>query len=188
VEVSLRRRAKRGSGGVAALTVTLLAIVGAAGVAGIQRDASAASGRLAFRELMRGSRGSNLPGERMRAVGRVLRNASQAARVLRAWGLDSRMPKSVDFDRDSLVVVLDEYQPTGGYRARVSRVVVEGRQAVVTASVRYEGGELATQSIERPWVVVSLKRAALAGVRSEVRIRRPARTTRWIRQVKPTRR
>ena len=94
----------------------------------------------------------------------------------------------MDFERESLIAVLAEYQPTGGYRARVSRVVVEGRQAVVTASVRYEGGELATQSIERPWVVVSLKRAALAGVRSEVRIRRPARTKRSLRQVAPTRR
>jgi PrcB C-terminal len=170
------------------LAVTLLAIVAAAGVCSTERYAAAASGRLAFHELMQGSRGSNLPGERMRADGRVLRSASQAARVLRAWGLHSRMPKSVDFERESLIVVLAEYQPTGGYRARVSRVVVEGRRAVVTASVRYEGGELATQSIERPWVVVSLKRAALAGVRSEVRIRRPTRTKRSIRQLAPTRR
>lgn len=175
MEVSLKRLARRRWEGVAALTATLLATVGVAGVNGTEGDAAAASGPVAFHEVMNGSRGFNLPGERMRAAGRVLRSASQAARVLRAWGLDARATKSVDFKRESLIVVLAEYQPTGGYRARVSRVVVRGRQAVVTAGVRYEGGELVTQSIERPWVVVSLKRSALAGVRSEVRIRRQAR-------------
>jgi uncharacterized protein involved in type VI secretion and phage assembly len=178
VEISLKRLAKRRWAGVAALIATLLATVGVAGVNATEGDAAAASGPLAFDEVMQGSRGSNLPGERMRARGRVLRNASQAGRVLRAWGLDARATKSVNFNRESLIVVLTEYQPSGGYRARISRVVVRGRQAVVTAGVRYEGGELVTQSIERPWVVVSLKRAALAGVRSEVRIRRTVRTLR----------
>jgi hypothetical protein len=154
------------------LTFTLVAAAGVACVSVAADKASAASGRLSFREVMDGSRGSNLPGERMRAVGRVLRAAPEAARVLRAWGLDSGATKSVDFDRENLIVVLAEYQPTGGYRARVSGVAVEGREAVVTARVRYEGGDLATQSIERPWVVIAVKRAALAGVRSEVRIRR----------------
>jgi len=164
----LNRLAKQRWRGVAALTVALVAIMGAGRTEG---DASAASGRVAFQEVMQGSRGSNLAGERMRAGARVLRTRSQAARVLRAWGLDTGATKSVNFDRESLIVVLAEYQPTGGYRARISRVVVQGREAVVTGRVRYEGGEFATQSIERPWVVVALKRAALAGVRSEARIR-----------------
>ena len=188
MEISLKRLAKRRWAGVAALIVTLLATVGVAGVSGTDGDAAAASGPLAFREVMQGSRGSNLPGERMRAGGRVVRDASQAGRVLRAWGLDARATKSVDFNRESLIVVLTEYQPTGGYRARISRVDVRGRRAVVTTGVRYEGGELVSQSIERPWVVVSLKRTALAGVRSEVRIRRPAHSGRSLRQSAVTRR
>jgi hypothetical protein len=151
------------------LTVALIAMVGVAGSA--QGDASQASGRASFREVMQGSRANNLPGESMRAGGRVLRNASQADRVLRAWDLDTAAAKSVDFQREALIVVLAEYQPTGGYRARVSDVVVRGGHAVVTAGVRYEGGDLATQSIERPWVVIAVKRSALAGVRSEVRVR-----------------
>jgi hypothetical protein len=169
VEISLSRLARPGSGGVAALTATLAAIMGV--TTRSASDAAATSGRVAFHEVMEGSRAANLPGERMHAGARVLRNASQAAGVLRAWGLDRAAIASVDFDRESLIVVLAEYQPTGGYRARVSRVVVRNREAVVTGSVRYEGGELATQSIERPWVVIALKRTALAGVRRAVRIR-----------------
>jgi hypothetical protein len=133
-------------------------------------DASAASGRAPFREVMHGSRANNLTGEDMRAAGRVLRSAAQAHRVLRAWDLDLAAAKSVDFQRESLIVVLAAYQPTGSYRARVSGIAVRGGQAVVTASVRYEGGDIATQSVERPWVVIAVKRAALAGVRSEVRL------------------
>lgn len=169
METSLKRLATQGWRGVSALTVALVAIVGAAGSA--EGDTSAATGRASFHEVTQGSRANNLPGESMRAGGRVLRDASQANRVLRAWDLDTAAAKSVDFRREALIVVLAEYQPTGGYRARVSGVAVHGRQAVVTTSVRYEGGDVATQSIERPWVVVALKRAALAGVRSEVRIR-----------------
>lgn len=154
------------------MTVALVALVGVAG--GPEGDASAAGGRagagVPFREVMQGTRANNLPGENMRAAGRVLRNAAQAHRVLRAWDLDLAAAKSVDFQRESLIVVLAGYQPTGGYRARVSGVAVRGGQAVVTASVRYEGGDIATQSVERPWVVIALKRAALAGVRSAVRL------------------
>ena len=172
MEISLKRIAKHGWGGVAALTVALITLSALAGVAGsAESDASAATGRAAFREVMQGSRASNLPGENMRAAGRVLRSAAQAHRLLRAWDLDLAAVRSVDFQRETLIVVLAEYQPSGGYRARVSGVAVRGGQAVVTASVRYEGGDIATQSIERPWVVIAVKRAALAGVRSEVRLR-----------------
>jgi uncharacterized protein involved in type VI secretion and phage assembly len=171
VENSLRRIATHGWGRVAALSVALITLSALAGMAGsAQGDASAASGRAAFHEVTHGSRANNLPGEDMRAAGRVLRSAAQAHRVLRAWDLDLGAAKSVDFRREALIVVLAEYQPTGGYRARVSGVTVRGRQAVVTAGVRFEGGDVATQSIERPWVVIALKRAALAGVRSAVRL------------------
>jgi hypothetical protein len=169
MEISLKRIATHGWGGVAALTVALVALAGNA-----EGGASAAGGRagagLPFREVMQGARANNLPEENMRAAGRVLRNAAQARRVLRAWDLDLAAAKSVDFQRETLIVVLAEYQPTGGYRARVSGVAVRGGRAVVTASVRYEGGDIATQSVERPWVVIAVKRAALAGGRSEVRL------------------
>lgn len=155
--------------GVAALIVTLLALAGLVGPA--QGAASAAGGGVMFHELTEGSRGAILPGERQSADGRVLRNASEAARVLRGWGLDSSATKAVDFSHESLIVVLATWQPSGGYRARVSRVVVQGRQAVVTAGVRREGGDFASSSLERPWVVVAVKRAAVAGVGSAVRLR-----------------
>ena len=167
-EISLRPIATHGWGRVAALTVALSALAGMAGSA--ESDASPASGRAPFHEVMHGSRANNLPGEDMRAAGRVLRSTAQAQRVLRAWDLDLAAAKSVDFRREALIVVLAEYQPTGGYRARVSGVAVHGGQAVVTGSVRSEGGEITTQSIERPWVVIVLKRAAVAGVRSTVRL------------------
>jgi hypothetical protein len=172
MEISLKRIATQGWGGVAALTVALAALVGTAGSA--EGGGSATSGRaggpVPFREVMQGARANNLPGENMRAAGRVLRGQAQAHRVLRAWDLDFAAAKSVDFKREALIVVLAEYQPTGGYRARVSGVAVRSGQAVVTASVRYGGGDIVTQSVERPWVVIAVKRAALAGVRSEVRL------------------
>jgi hypothetical protein len=155
---------------VAGLILALIAIACVAGrTAG---DASAASGGVIFHELTTGSRAANLPGERLRASGRVLRSASAATTVLRRWGLDASVTKTVDFDRESLIVVLTRYQPTGGYRARVSRVVVHGRTAVVTAGVRYVAGDdFVTQTLARPWVVVKVTRAAVAKVGSEVRLR-----------------
>jgi hypothetical protein len=155
----LRTRA----GLASALALVLLLGAGAA--------ASAAGGGLvAFHELSFGSRGFNMPGEQKQDVGRVLRSAPQAAAVLRSWGLDTSSLKSVDFSRQSLVVMLASYQPSGGYRARVMRLVVHGREAVLTASVRREGGEWTTSDLERPWVVVTARRSALAAARGAVRV------------------
>jgi hypothetical protein len=162
-----KRLVGHGRAVAAALAVALFAVV-AAGTGG---QATAASGSAAFSEVVQGSRDFNLPAERMSASGRVLRSASQAARQLRAWGIDANATAGVDFSRQSAIVFLAAYQPTGGYRARISKVVALGRQAVVTARVRYEGGDVAAASITRPWVVVALDRAALARVRSDVRLR-----------------
>lgn len=151
------------------MIVTVLAIAGLAGAA--PRDASAADGGVLFHELTHGSRGAMLPGESKSSHGRVLRSALEAARVLRSWGLDASATKTVDFNRQSLIAVMTTWQPSGGYRARVWRTVVQGHEAVVTAGVRREGGEMSSSSLERPWVVIAVKRAALAGVGNEVRIR-----------------
>ena len=70
----------------------------------------------------------------------------------------------MNFARESAIVMLAAYQPTGGYRARITKIRALGRHAVVTASVRFEGGEVVASSIERPWVVVVAKRSALAAV------------------------
>ncbi|HEV7808832.1 MAG TPA: protease complex subunit PrcB family protein [Solirubrobacteraceae bacterium] len=145
------------------LVVALVTIVGPSGRA--VGDAAAASGNVAFNEVVQGTRDFNLPAERMQASARVVRSATQAARQLRAWGIDARATAGIDFARQSAIVVLAAYQPTGGYRARISKVAALGRIAVVTAQVRYEGGEVAAASITRPWVVVAVKRSALAGVR-----------------------
>jgi hypothetical protein len=158
--------AKRGRRGVAALAVVLVTVGLAAGLA------SAADGRVAFAEVTSGSRAANLPGERMDDVATVLRTASGARSRLRAWGLSTAAVRRVDFRRKSLIVMLAEYQPSGGFRARVSRVVVRGRTATVTAAVRYEGGDVAVSDLERPWVVVAVDRRAVADVRREVRILR----------------
>jgi hypothetical protein len=155
---------------VAALIFALLAIAGVAGR--VAADASAASGNVDFHKLTEGSRAAILPGERLRTSGRVLRSAAEGTRVLRQWGLDTSVTKAVDFGRESLIVVLAQYQPTGGYRARVSRVVVHGRTAVVTAAVSDESGDdFVTQALTRPWVVVAVKRGAVANVSSEVQVR-----------------
>jgi hypothetical protein len=152
------------------LVAALLVLIALAGRFGA--DASAASGSVAFSEAQQGSRGFNLPNEREAAGARVLRSASQAARQLRAWGIEPAATANVDWARESAVVLLAAYQPTGGYRARITRITALGRQLVVTASVRFEGGEVVASSIERPWVVVVVKRSALAGVRgSDARLR-----------------
>jgi hypothetical protein len=150
------------------VAVAFVALLTAGAVAG--RDATAASGNVTFDEVVRGTRDFNLPSESMSGSGRVLRSASQAARQLGAWGIDADVIDGIDFSRQSAIVFLAAYQPTGGYRAEISKVVVLGHRAVVTAQVRYEGGEVAAASITRPWVVVALKRSALARVR-DVRIR-----------------
>ncbi len=133
---------------------------------------ASAAGKVAYHELTAGSRASNLRGEQMQAVGRVLRSRTAAVRALRGFGLDTTAAKNVNFTRKSLIVALAEYQPSGGWRARVSHVAVDGREAVVTLGVRYEGGDVAVSDIERPWVVVAVDRDDVAGVRSTARIRR----------------
>ena len=159
-------RARPSCAGLAALLTLFVLLTGTAGAA------TAGRGPVAFRELAFGSRGFNLPGEKKRDVGRVLRSAPQAAAVLRSWGLGTAPVRAVDFAHESLVVMLASYQPSGGYRVRVSRLVVRGREAVLTAGVRYEGGEYATSSLERPWVVVAVRRARVSAARGAVRIRR----------------
>lgn len=161
--------ARRRWGEVVALSAALAAAT--AGVASTQRDAGAATGQVTFREVSQASRGYEMPGESMLARGRVARSAAQAATVLRGWGLDTAATKSVNFARESVIVVLATYQPTGGYRARVSRVVVHGSDAVLTGTVSYEGGSVVAPSVTRPWVVVAVKRASLRLVRGNVKIR-----------------
>ena len=154
----------------AAPIVLLLTI--AIAIAGGAGAASAAGARVAHHEITAGSRGANLPGERLQDVGRVLRSRAGATRVLGKWGLDRAAVKGVDFKRRSLIVVLANYRPSAGYRASVASVVVRGGEAVVTADVRFEAaGKLVAQDLERPWVVVSVKRADVARVRPEVRVR-----------------
>jgi hypothetical protein len=169
LEVNAKRLVRHGCRAAVALAVAALAIVSPSGAA--VGEAAAASGTLVFHEVAQGSRDFNLPSERMDASARVVRSAAHAARLLHAWGIDAGATARVDFARESAIVVLAPYQPTGGYRARVSRVVALGRTAVVTGQVRYEGGEVAAASIVRPWIVVAVRRAALAGVRSDVRLR-----------------
>ena len=143
-----------------------------AAVLAVASAAGAARGSIAYRELGAGSRGANLPGERLQAVGRLLRTRAEAVGVLRAWGLDPAAARSLDFARKRAIVVLAEYAPSGGYRARVSRVARRGREVVVTAGVRYEGGDVAVSDLERPWVVIAVNRADVAGAHGTVRVLR----------------
>ena len=150
------------------MVVVLLALLAWGVVAG--GDATAASGTIAFSEVGQGTRDFDVPVESMGSRGRVLRSAAQAARQLRAWGIDREAIDGIDFSRQSAIVFLAAHQPTGGYRASIEKVVTLGDRAVVTAQIRYEGGEVAAACATRPWVVVAVKRAALARVR-HVRIR-----------------
>jgi len=159
---------RQGCANAAVLAVALLVTVAVADRFG--QNASAASGSVAFSEALHGSRGFNLPDEREAASARVLRSASQAKRQLRSRGIDPAAVEKVNFARESAIVLLAAYQPTGGYRARITKIRALGRQAVVTASVRFEGGEVVASSIERPWVVVVVKRSALAGVGTDARL------------------
>ena len=155
-----------------AALLALLAVLAAVAALLAASVAGAADGRVAFREVTSGARAANLPGERMDDVATVLRTAAGARRRLRDWGLDTTAARRVDFRRKSLIVMLAEYQPSSGFRARVQRVAVRGRRATLTAGVRYEGGDVAASVLERPWVVVAVDRRAVARVRGEVRILR----------------
>jgi hypothetical protein len=161
-----KRLVRHGCAGTIALAIVLLMVLGT----GAGGDAAAAAGSVAFAEAGQGTRDFNMASESEAASGRVLRSAAQATRQLRAWGIDAGAAKGIDFSRQSAIVFLAAYQPTGGYRARISKVVALGNHAVLSAQVRYEGGEVAAASITRPWVVVTAKRSALARVR-DVRIR-----------------
>ncbi|HUR84775.1 MAG TPA: hypothetical protein VMY78_05475 [Solirubrobacteraceae bacterium] len=162
---------KRNAALVLALALGLGLTSAAAGGAGPSASSGSGGGTLAFRETGEGTRAFNLPGEPRATVGRVLRSGLEAYRVLRELGVDRGTTKSVNWRRESAIVVLSAWVPTGGYRARVRRVDVHGREAVVNARVRYEGGDVATQSLERPWVVIAVKRSSLAGVRNEVKVK-----------------
>lgn len=169
MKANAKRLVRHGCSAAAALVVATLAIVSPCG--GAVGDAAAQSAGVVFSEVMHGTRDFNMPAEPADGSGRVVRSAAQTTRLLRAWGIDPGAATHVDFARDSAIVLLAPYQPTGGYRAHVSKVVARGRSAVVTAQVRYEGGEVAAASIARPWVVVAVKRSAVAGVRGDVRLR-----------------
>jgi len=147
---------------LAVLAALVLALLGAAGVA-------AAGTSVAFRELDAGSRAAIIPGEPASDVAVVLRSAAGARKRLRAWGLDTTGVDRVDFRRRSVVVLLADYRPSGGYRARVSRIVAEGARATVTATVRHEG-DFSTSDLERPWAIVAVGRPAVAKVRGSVRV------------------
>ncbi len=151
------------------LGLTSAAAVGAA--PGPSASSGSGGGWVAFRETGEGTRAFNLPGEPRGTVGRVLRSGPESYRVLRELGVDRATTKALNWRRESAVVVLSAWVPTGGYRARVERIDVHGHEAVVNARVRYEGGDVATQSLERPWVVIAVKRSALAGVRNDVKVR-----------------
>jgi hypothetical protein len=169
VPLVFRRLARHGCRSATVAVVALVALVAGGGaIAG--GEATATSGNVAFSEVVHGTRDFDLPSESMSASGRVLHSASQAAKQLDVWGIDTEAVDSIDFSRQSAIVFLASYQPTGAYRARISKVVALGQRATVTVRVRYEGGETAAASATRPWVVVALKRSALARVR-DVRIR-----------------
>jgi hypothetical protein len=146
-----------------AVLVALVLAVGAAGVA-------AASTSVTFRELDADSRAAITPGEPTSDAALVLRTAAGARKRLRAWGLGTAAVRHVDFRHKSLVVLLAAYQPSGGYRARVSRIAVAGARATVTATVRHEGGDFSTADLERPWVIVAVGRHAVANARGAVRV------------------
>jgi hypothetical protein len=155
--------------GAGASLLALLVIAGA--VLATAGAASASGGRIAFREVAFASRGFNIMGEDKASCGRVLRTAAEATRLLRSWGLPTTVVKSTDFSRTSLVAVIAPYEPSSGYRARVARVDVYGHGAVITGAVGYEGGEMSSSSLERPWVVLAVSRSALAGVRRDAHVR-----------------
>jgi hypothetical protein len=142
--------------------VAVVLTVGAAGVA-------AASTSVTFRALDAGSRAAITPGEPKGDSALVLRTATGARKRLRAWGLGTAAVRGVDFRHKSLVVLLAAYQPSGGYRARVSRIAVDGARATVTATVRHEG-DFSTADLERPWVIVAVRRHAVATARGAVRV------------------
>jgi hypothetical protein len=169
VKLVYKRLVRHGCSSAAALAVAFAVAVGVFDRS--SGEATAASGGVTFSEVGQGTRDFNLASEPERGSAVVLRSRSQATRRLRAWGIDAGATDGIDFSRQSAIVFLAAYQPSGGFRARISKVAALGGKAVVTASVRYEGGEVAAASITRPWVVIAVTRAALARVHgSAVRV------------------
>jgi hypothetical protein len=156
-----------------AVGVGIVATCAAAGIAsagaGSNEPAAHRAGGLAFHEVDHGRKPGS--GSADRARGRVLRSAAAAAQVLRDWGLDSaiRAVGTVDFERESLIVVLGASQPSTSYRLRVSRVLVRDRHAVVSATVRRPAG-IDGQAITQPYALVALARGSLAHVDGRVTV------------------
>jgi hypothetical protein len=157
-----------GARAVLALMCSMVVLAGAASVA----DGRAA--RVDFHELAYG--GS--PGQTVvpdAPVARIVRDAQAARTLLRTWDIDPARTRvgAVDFARRSVIVLLAGFRPTAGYRARVLTADLAGGMATVTAAVIRPRG-LVADVVARPWVVVSVPRAAVARARPEVRVVVPA--------------
>jgi hypothetical protein len=160
-----------GSNVVRAAHVLVCSMVIFAGGASVA-DAKAA--RVDFHELAYG--GS--PGQTVvpdAPVARIVRDAQAARTLLQTWDIDPARTRvgAVDFTRRAVIVLLAGFRPTAGYRARVLATDLAGGTATVTAAVTRPRG-LVADVVARPWVVVSVPRAAVARARPEVRVVVPA--------------
>jgi hypothetical protein len=102
-------------------------------------------------------------------VARIVRDAPAAAALLHALEMDRALPRlgSVDFARRSLVAVLGDWRPNPSYGVLVGAIDVAGGTATVTATVVHRAVGHA-DVLARPWSVLSVPRAAVAGVAPEV--------------------
>lgn len=103
------------------------------------------------------------------AVARVVRDAPAARALLTALEMDRALPRvaAVDFRRRSLVVVLGDWRPNPSYGLLVGAIDVAGGTATLTATVVVRAGGHA-DVIARPWTIVSVPRAGVAGAAPEV--------------------
>jgi hypothetical protein len=135
--------------------------------------AAGASGSVAFREVAAGRIGDDGAAP-AGAQGRLARTAREARALLRRWSIPAAaVPQlgGIDFGRRVLVVVLADQRPSGGYRARVQAVERTSGALRATVAVRRPAGTTDLQVISRPWVVVSVPRAAAGGAPAVVRVR-----------------
>lgn len=133
------------------------------------RPPSAAPGTLRYTVVKAGSIADQ--GRGGGARGRLVRDSSRAASVLRDWDLQRAIPaaRAVDYSRKSLVIVLGGSAPDTAYRLAVKRVSIRSRRVSVRADLR-RGAGAGGMAISRPYALLTVARGDVAGAASGVSV------------------
>ena len=95
----------------------------------------------------------------------VANTDSQYRRLWTSIGAEGE-PAAIDFSRESVVFLLSEQKPTGGYTLEVRKIVREGPTLVVDAKVNAPPADAMTiQALTRPYAIVAVPKEDVSDVR-----------------------